>query len=165
VTDPATQALVAELVFREARLLDERRWTDWLALYCEDAVFWVPAFTMRGAYTESPDREINFIYIEGRAGLEDRVFRVEAGNSYASTPAPRTRHLVTAVMVDGEDERGVASFANWQVVSFSAGRGREIRTGSYEYVLRRAGQGLRIACKKVLLLEDVIDGYFDFYSV
>lgn len=165
MADASVYAEVTDLVFREARLLDARRWADWLDLYCADAAFWVPAFTMRGAYTTQPDREINLVYIQGRAGLEDRVFRVESGHSYASTPAPRTRHLVSTVMVDGEDASGIQAFANWQVVSFSDVRGRETRTGSYEYVIRRESARLRIAQKKVLLLEDVIDGYFDFYSI
>ena len=70
-------AEVAELMFREARLLDDQRWSDWLALYCQDAVFWVPAFRMDGSYTRDPKTELNMIFIEGRTGL-DRYVRHRA---------------------------------------------------------------------------------------
>ena len=83
-------------LYREARLLDARKLGEWLDLYCEDAVFWVPAVD-HGRAPTPPIRkaQLNFIYIVGRAGLEARVFRVESGGSLASNPLPRTRHLVT----------------------------------------------------------------------
>jgi 3-phenylpropionate/cinnamic acid dioxygenase small subunit len=158
-------AEVSELLFREARLLDAQRWSDWLDLYAEDAVFWVPAFTMAGGYTEHPDRELNLIYVAGRSGLEERVFRLNTGISLSSTPLPRTRHMVGMVMVDGQDREGIHAFASCHVTTFTEIRGQQLRTTSYEYLLRRTGGGLRIARKKVLLLEAVIDGYFDFYAI
>lgn len=165
MVDAALHAEVSELLFYEARLLDAQRWTDWLELYTEDAVFWVPAFTMAGGYTEQPDRELNLIYMAGRAGLEERVFRLNTGISLSSTPLPRTRHMVGMVMLDGRDGGSVQAFANCHVTTFTEIRGQQLRTSSYEYVLRRASEGLRIAQKKVLLLEAVIDGYFDFYAI
>jgi len=165
VVDLALQAEVSELLFREGRLLDAQRWTDWLELYCEDAVFWVPAFTMAGGYTAHPDRELNLIYMAGRSGLEERVFRLNTGISLSSTPLPRTRHMVGMVMVDGQSGDTVEAFANCQIAVFTEIRGQQLRSSSYEYRLRRTGDGLHIAQKKVLLLEAVIDGYFDFYAI
>jgi 3-phenylpropionate/cinnamic acid dioxygenase small subunit len=158
-------AAVQDVIYREARLLDAQDWTGWLDLYCEDAVFWAPAVNMAGNYTTDPQTELNFIYIEGRAGLEARVFRVKSGGSLASNPLPRTRHLVTTVMVDEEGPHNVRASATFQVVSFSEARGQQLRSGSYEYVLRKRNGGLQIAHKKILLLEYKVDGYFDFFSI
>ena len=165
MTEPVLTAAVAEFLYREARLLDARKFGDWLDLFCEDAVFWAPAVGMDGEYTTKPDVSLNFIYIVGRAGLEARVFRVESGGSLASNPLPHTRHLVTNVEVDGEGPAEITAFANAQVVAFCEARGQQIITGSYEYVLRKESGGLRIARKKILLLEYVIDGYFDFFTI
>jgi hypothetical protein len=68
-------------------------------------------------------------------------------------------------MVDCEDGGSIEAFANCQVAVFTEIRGQQLRTGSYEYRLRRTDGGLRIAQKKVLLLEVVVDGYFDFYAI
>jgi len=165
VTESVSSAAVADLLYREARLLDVRKFGDWLDLFCEDAVFWAPAVGMDGEYTTDPETSLNFIYIVGRAGLEARVFRVESGGSLASNPLPHTRHLVTNVTVDSDGSAEVTAFANTQVVAFCEARGQQIITGSYEYVLRKENGGLRIARKKILLLEYVIDGYFDFFTI
>ncbi len=165
MADPALTAAVAEFLYREARLLDARKFGEWLDLFRDDAVFWVPALGMDRTYTSDPETGLNFIYIVGRAGLEARVFRVESGGSLASNPLPHTRHLITNVMVDADGPEGIAAFANTQVVAFCEPRGRQLLTGACEYLLRREDGRFRIACKKVLLLEYVIDGYFDFFTV
>jgi 3-phenylpropionate/cinnamic acid dioxygenase small subunit len=165
VADPVATAAVAEFLYREARLLDTRQFAGWLELFCDDAVFWAPAVGMDGAYTVDPETSLNFIYIVGRAGLEARVFRVESGGSLASNPLPSTRHLVTNVMVESAGSDQIEAFANTQVVAFCEPRGQQILNGSYEYVLRKEKGGLRIARKKILLLEYVVDGYFDFFTI
>jgi 3-phenylpropionate/cinnamic acid dioxygenase small subunit len=165
VADIVSAATVAEFLYREARLLDTRKFGAWLDLFCDDAVFWAPAVGMDGAHTTDPETSLNFIYIVGRAGLEARVFRVESGGSLASNPLPQTRHLVTNVLIESESAAEVHAVANTQVVAFCEPRGQQILNGSYEYVLRKEGGRLRIARKKILLLEYVIDGYFDFFTI
>jgi 3-phenylpropionate/cinnamic acid dioxygenase small subunit len=165
VAEARVRDTVQELLYREARLLDGRRFGEWLELFCDDAVFWVPAVGMDGEPTTDPETSLNFIYIVGRPGLAARVFRVESGGSLASNPLPRTRHLVTNILIDRDGPGEIEAFANAQVVAFCEPRGRQILNGSYEYVLRKEKGGLRIARKKVLLLEYVIDGYFDYFTV
>ena len=165
MADLELHGAVNDFVNLEARLLDAQNWHDWLELYCEGAVFWVPAFRMEGGYTEDPKKELNLIYIEGRAGLEDRVFRLGTQLSLASTPLPRTRHFLSLITIDKFSPDDVHVFANWQVVWYGELRGQQIRAGSYEYILRRTKDGLRIKQKKIMLLESDIDGYFDFYGI
>ena len=166
VSESLSTAAVAEFLYREARLLDARKFGEWLELFCDDAVFWVPAVGMDRAYTTEPETSLNFIYMKGRPALEARVFRVESGGSLASNPLPHTRHLVTNVIAEnGRLDGAIEAFANTQVVAFCEPRGQQILTGSYEYLLRPENGRLRIARKKVLLLEYVIDGYFDFFTI
>ena len=165
MAEGGTLAAVQQFLYREARLLDSGKFGEWLDLFCQDTVFWVPAVGMDRTYTSQPETNLNFIYIVGRTGLEARVLRVESGGSLASNPVPYTRHLVTNVMAEGEGPAGIQAFANTQVVAFCEPRGQQILNGSYEYLLRPENGGFRIASKKVLLLEYVIDGYFDFFTV
>lgn len=165
MADRVPTAAVEELLYREARLLDAQKWDEWLDLYCDDAVFWVPAVTMAGTHTTEAEQSLNFIYIDGRVGLQARAFRVASGGSLASNPLPRTRHLISGVMVDADGPDELRAFANAQAVAFCEARGQQILTSSYEYILRKQDGGLRIAQKKILLLEYVVDGYFDFYTI
>ena len=75
---------VAELIYWEATLLDRRRWDDWIDLYREDAVFWVPSWANEEETTTDPETQLNLIYMRDRGGIEDRVFRIESRDSYAS---------------------------------------------------------------------------------
>src|SRR5439155_10042637 len=56
-----------ELVHREARLLDEQRWDDWLALFVEDCEYWMPAWKADGTPTANPQAELSHIYYASRA--------------------------------------------------------------------------------------------------
>lgn len=165
MADSVSSGAVAEFLYREARLLDTCKFGEWLEMFTDDAVFWVPAVGMDRAYTTDPETSLNFIYISGRAGLEARVFRVESGGSLASNPLPHTRHLVTNVLIDSDGPSALQASANTQVVAFCEPRGQQILTASCEYVLRKESGSLRIARKKVMLLEYVIDGYFDFFTI
>jgi 3-phenylpropionate/cinnamic acid dioxygenase small subunit len=34
---------IVDFIYREARLMDEHRYDEWLALWTDDAVYWVPS--------------------------------------------------------------------------------------------------------------------------
>ena len=67
--------------------------------------------------------------------------------------------------MDSDGPAEITAFANTQVVAFCEPRGQQIINGSYEYILRKENGRFRIARKKILLLEYVIDGYFDFFTI
>src|SRR4029434_2200920 len=90
---------VAEFVYREARLADEGRYAEWLALWTDDAVYWVPATTDPAA---DPDKHLSHIY-DNRARLETRVKMLETGARGSPAPASLMRRLIGNVEVrDGE---------------------------------------------------------------
>ena len=39
-----TQADIEKFLYREVRLLDERRFEEWTDLFAEDGYYWVPAY-------------------------------------------------------------------------------------------------------------------------
>ena len=162
--DAALTGEVARLLYREAYFLDRRRWREWLELYADDAVYWVPAFASDDEMTTDPDNEVSLIYLD-RAGLEARVFRIEGGDSLANEPLPWTAHLVANVLAERRADGLVEATATWLVHSFAGLRGPVTRGGLYEYLLRRAGGRLEIARKKILLYDDRIEGPIDVYNV
>jgi 3-phenylpropionate/cinnamic acid dioxygenase small subunit len=155
-----------DLLYREAALLDEGAWDEWLALYAEDAVFWVPAWRGEATPTSDPDRELSLIYYESRAGLEDRVFRVRSGQSVASHPRPRCVHTVANVRVLAAEAEAAELAAAFTVHAHDVRAGRShVFFGRYEHSFRLADGAWRIARKKILLLNDTIPAVLDFYSV
>ncbi|WP_455874977.1 aromatic-ring-hydroxylating dioxygenase subunit beta [Rhizobium yanglingense] len=88
---------ICAFLYREARLLDDREWDEWLTCYAPDVSYWMPAWDDDDQITEDPHSQISLIYYPSRDGLEDRVFRIKTERSGASTPEPRTSHNVTNV--------------------------------------------------------------------
>ena len=87
---------IQAFVYREARLLDDRQWDEWLKCYHEDVTYWMPAWDDDNELTEDPQTEISLIYYPNRNGLEDRVYRLKTERSGASSiPEPRTVHLTS----------------------------------------------------------------------
>ena len=91
---PSTPAL-ADFVYREARLLDENRLDEWLGLFTDDAVYWVPA----GGEAPDPTRHVSFVY-DDRQRLGLRVERLQGSHAYAQDPPSRICRVVTNVELD-----------------------------------------------------------------
>src|SRR5690606_39880380 len=97
-----------DLVYLEAVLLDERRWTDWLALYDPNCEFWMPMWRTEEELNQDPDTGLSHIYYSSRAGLEDRIARIRSRKSPASSPLPRTTHIIgTPLLEEGSPEHCV----------------------------------------------------------
>lgn len=164
----ADLADAAALLSLEAMLLDEQDWDAWLALYEEDAEFWMPAWKSESQPTEDPMRELSLIYYAGRSGLEDRVQRIRSGKSVASTPLRRTAHMVGNVMLaDASADGGmlsVKSSFNVHVYDTRA-KTQHVFFGRTTHGLVRRDGALRIRRKKVILANDCIPTMLDIYCV
>ncbi len=157
--------LAARILFDEARALDEQRFDDWLAMYAQDAVFWVPAWTDDGRLTENPETELSLIHCT-RAQLAERVGRVEGGRSLASSPLPRTAHIVSNVIADqlAPDRIRVASVVTTHAFNIKR-RSTSVVFALVEHELARDGDAWRIARKKIALQNDYIATMMDFYTI
>jgi len=157
----------ASVLYREAHYLDAQRWDDWLALYREDAEFWMPVWKDAHTLTASPDREVSLIYYSARAGLEDRVWRVRSGLSVASLTLPRTAHAVSGILLaDGAPGGMLELRSTWTCHVYDVERATQhVFFGRYEHRLRRESGGWLIAAKKIVLLNDRIPTMIDFYCV
>ena len=162
--ESALKQEVAELVYREATLLDRRRWEEWIDLYTPDAVYWVPSWRSEEETTDDPETQLNMIYLRNRGGLEDRVFRIESRDSYASVPLDRTVHLVGNVVVGDANGETVAATANCIVHTYGK-KGGMTRGSLYDYVLRRVDGALKIAKKKIVFIDDRLEGPIDVYHL
>jgi benzoate/toluate 1,2-dioxygenase beta subunit len=142
VTEVTTRDECRRLLEREARLLDEGRFEDWLALYADECVVWVPAAERPG----DPRREVT-VFFDDRQRLEDRIFRLRTGKAWSQVPPSRTVRLVSNVEVyRAGNELMVRS--NLLLNEFRAG---ETRTLAAWCAHRIAGG--KIEAKQINLLE------------
>ena len=165
IEDPSRAELV-ELIENDGRYLDRQRWDEWLDLFAEDVVFWVPAWKSEEELTDDPGGEVSLIYYEGRKRLQERIWRARSGNSTSSVPMVRTVHAINHVRVE-EGERGTATgSANWTVHMFDPrSRIQHSFFGFYEYRFTHSGERWLISRKKIVLLNDYIPKFIDFYTL
>lgn len=147
------------VLYREARLLDEGRFEEWLALFTEDATYWVP---ITG---EDPDWEPSIIY-DTRVRMEERVFRLLHTPAHAQNPPSRTQHDLTNIEMPGDGDGPDLVRCNLTLHEIRVGDPSQIglaerRTfaGRCQYLLREDGGGLRIAHKRVDLLDRELPQY------
>jgi 3-phenylpropionate/cinnamic acid dioxygenase small subunit len=156
----------AQLLYREADLLDRRDFDNWLELYTPDCVFWMPAWRDDGTQTEDPEKELSLIYYRGRRNLEDRVRRIRSGLSVASAVLPRVCHLIGNVSVEppvGRTQK-VRSAFNVSVYDVRTDRSHTY-FGHYDHLLVAEEGRRRIASKVIYLLNDVVPTALDVYAI
>jgi 3-phenylpropionate/cinnamic acid dioxygenase small subunit len=140
---------VVEFLYHEARLADEARYAEWLALWTDDGVYWVPATTEPGA---TPDTHISHIY-DNRARLDTRIKLLQTGHRYSQEPPSLMRRLVSNVELRAEGGELVAE-SNFILAELAVQAKHEMHwwAGHTTHRLRGVDGELRMSGKKVVLV-------------
>jgi benzoate/toluate 1,2-dioxygenase subunit beta len=156
-----------EIVHLDGILLDERRWDEWLELYTADSTFWLPMWRDEEQLNEGTEDGLAHMYYQNRKGIEDRITRIRTGKSPATSPLPRTAHLVSSIALRGQPGPDTMDLrATWVChVLFTRARAQHAFFGRSEYALVHSGGGWKIKAKKVVLQNDDIPGVLDVYCV
>ena len=155
---------IRAFMYREARLLDDEQWDEWLECYAQSVRFWMPAWDDDDKLITDPEREISLIFYPNRQGLEDRIFRIKTERSSATMPDTRTSHNVSNVEVVGREGDTVTVRFNWHTLS------HRYKTdfsyfGMSRYIIDHSGGKPRILDKYVVLKNDYINQVIDIYHI
>jgi benzoate/toluate 1,2-dioxygenase beta subunit len=155
-TADLTTGEASRLLFHEARLLDERRYDEWIELMTDDVDYWIPSWRTEDEPIADGTRALSLLHCD-REMLIDYVTRAKSGEAHVMDPPARADRIVSNVLV--EDPHVGTVHAKWTLHHFRRGR-HDVFVGSCEYRLRRAGSALCIAAKKVLLSNSSLEhGY------
>ena len=83
---------ISALLNRECRLLDDGRFEEWLDLFQEQCVYWIPS----DVKPHDPGRTITW-EIQDRRRLEDKIARFRTGFAFSQLPPTRTRHCLSNI--------------------------------------------------------------------
>ena len=141
---------VEDFLYREARLADEARYADWLALWTDDGVYWVPATTAPGV---DPDRHLSHIY-DNRARLDTRVKLLQTGHRYSQEPASLMRRLISNIEVEKAADGHFIAESNFILGELSIQAKHEMHwwVGRTTHRLRLSDGALKMSRKKVVLI-------------
>ncbi|HEV2300771.1 MAG TPA: 3-phenylpropionate/cinnamic acid dioxygenase subunit beta [Stellaceae bacterium] len=163
---------VEQFLYREARLLDERRFEEWLELFTDDVRYWMSGRASRyprsskaiailnpARYREEDTAQAGELTLldETKESLEGRVARLKTGMAWAEDPPSRTRHLITNVEVeDGEKAGEITVHSNFLVYRSRAEREEDFYVGARADVLRQTAGGWKIARRRLVLDQNVL---------
>lgn len=144
---------VQKLILREAQLLDNMQLDDWLALYTDDATYWVPIDE-----TTDPLKESSIIY-DNRLRLAMRVEQIMRQNRVAQNPSSNTLRMVSNIDIEDIDaQTATARFAllltevrsgDWRQKGLGETR---LFPGHCELVCKKVGDTWKIQQKTIVLL-------------
>ena len=139
---------VEQFIYHEADLMDEHRYDEWLALWTDDALYWVPS----GGDDIDPKREISLIY-DDRVRLQVRITRLKSGFAHAQEPKSRMRRVVSNIVTKEAENGDIDVFSNFLLIELRRGK-QDTFAGRTVHRLRPDNGSFRLASKKVLLVNN-----------
>lgn len=139
---------VEAFVYREASLQDHHEYDAWESLWTDDGVYWIPA----NGDDIDPEKEMSIIY-DNRSRIALRIRQFHTGLRIAQEPKSRLVRVVSNIEVSEQASETLLVKAN-AIIFESATRRDTIWGARYEYALRRINGCLRMARKKVVLVNN-----------
>ncbi|CAI8043638.1 Biphenyl 2,3-dioxygenase subunit beta [Geodia barretti] len=159
MTEPNLQE-IEQFLYREARLLDNRQFHQWLELLAEDVRYWMPCGHPDEAQQDprdltEPDELV--VIDEDMDSLRRRIERLDSGFAWAEDPPSRTRHFISNVELEStESPDEVKVYSNFIMYRTRGEREEDFYVGSREDILRRSEKGWLIAYRRIILDQTVI---------
>jgi 3-phenylpropionate/cinnamic acid dioxygenase small subunit len=148
MSEDITHQHLIDFVIREARLLDEKRYAEWNALFTDDAMYWVPLV---------PDQEdginhTSHLY-EDKLLRELRIERLKSARAFSQQPPTRAHHLLQTPTVEVFDA-AAKRFVVRSEFHYTEAQGDELQffVGTCLHHLMLQDGALRMTLKRVNLL-------------
>jgi 3-phenylpropionate/cinnamic acid dioxygenase small subunit len=135
---------LAAFVYLEARLADEARYSEWEALWTDDASYGVP---MRPG--DDPETRLSYIY-DNRARIRSRIAQLNSGARHSQTPPSTMRRLISNLERVAADGRSTSVASNF--VLFEHRREMNIWAGRCIHRIETGPGGFRLIEKTVHLV-------------
>ncbi len=144
---PSDTAL-ADFVYREARLIDEKRLDEWYELFTDDARYWMPLSRRQ------PDGEMHTsLFYEDKLLLKVRIERLRSPSAFSQQPPSFCQHVLQQPVVEEADAAADRYVMRTPFMYAESQLDHQvILAGVSWHHLVRAGGTLRIRLKKIELL-------------
>ena len=170
--DDALCREIEQFLYREARLLDERRFHEWLELFTDDVRYWMTSRSNRyprhskaiaildpGRYVDDdmPGDDDLAVLDEDKQSLVARVRRLDTGMAWAEDPPSRTRHLISNIELEPVESPDVLRvYSNFLVYRSRGETEQDFYIGARGDMLRCIDGDWKIAERKITLDQNVL---------
>ena len=148
IRDPSERDRFRALIEREARLLDQLRFDEWLAMYAPECIYWVPGTPEAG----DPRREIA-ISFDDRRRMEDRIYRLRTGYAWSQAPKSRTVRMISNTEVFATNASSIRMVRSNFLISEFRVDGTRFLSGWCAHRFVRDGETWLIRVRQVNLID------------
>src|ERR1700756_4707018 len=96
---PTNQQLI-DFVIHEARLIDQHRLDEWLDLFTDDGIYWMPV-----EWGQSDPKLTTSLMYEDKLLLKIRIDRLKGKATYSQSPRSRCHHVLQMPQIDERDDK------------------------------------------------------------
>jgi len=90
-----TREDIIDFIYQEARMLDDGRYDEWLCLWLESGIYWMPL-----DYKQSDPINATSLLYEDHFMLRLRVERLNGARTFSQKPKSRCHHVLQRPFVD-----------------------------------------------------------------
>ena len=138
------QHAVEQFLYRQADLLDSKKWQEYVDLFAADGIYWVPADPAHATWDGMPA-----IFAEDKNLMAVRMKRVLHPDAWSQRPAWGTNHVVSNVTIDKVAKNGdVRARSRFHMMELRRDDVRHF-AGSYTHHLKKTKSGYRIKLQRV----------------
>ena len=144
---PIDRNSVETFLYREARLMDNHQYDEWLSLWDDDATYWVPC----NGDDIDPAQNVSVIY-DRRGQLRSRIQRLKE-TSWLREQAPRLKRLISNIEIESATDSEVIVNSAFILTELHHQK-QYLWAGSTTHTLVTIANSFKIRSKKVVLLNN-----------
>jgi 3-phenylpropionate/cinnamic acid dioxygenase small subunit len=134
---------IEQLLYRQSELLDHKRWQDYIDLFTDDGVYWMPVSPEQTEWEGSPS-----IFAEDKHMMAVRMGRVTHPTAWSQAPMWGTSHVIGNVVIEAASPEAWVVRSRFHMVELRRDTVRHF-AGSYRHTLVRQDDQLRIKLQRV----------------
>ncbi|AJP48209.1 3-phenylpropionate dioxygenase [Rugosibacter aromaticivorans] len=151
---------IEQTLYREARLLDQERYKEWVGMLTDDIHYHMPGIETR--YRRDKTEQVHDLtrmafYNDNLEDLKKRLRRLETGTAWSEDPATRYTHLITNIeVVPTEKEDEVLVYSNFLAYRNRNEKDQDTLIGNREDIWRKTAEGYKLAKRLIILKQNVL---------
>jgi 3-phenylpropionate/cinnamic acid dioxygenase small subunit len=140
----SNQHAVEQFLYRQADLLDNKRWQDWVDLFAKDGIYWMPPDASYKTWEGQPA-----IFAEDKNLMNVRMGRVLHPDAWSQRPLWGTNHVVSNVCIEKIKPSGdVEVKSRFHMMELRRDDVRHF-AGQYTHHLKKTKKGYEIKLQRV----------------
>lgn len=134
---------IEQLLYRQAELLDDKNWQEWIDLFTPEGIYWMPPEPSYTTWEGMPA-----IFAEDRNLMTVRMKRLRHPDAWSQRPLWETNHIVSNVILEKETKDEIVVRSRFHMLELRRDDVRHF-AGRYQHTLKKNGKGWAIKLQRV----------------